>query len=795
MCFYGKFPSAIPKRVPIAVDTSVSMQVTRALALAWIFLAFCGFAGETNRFGFLGPEIFPIDNLITQLRAADIDCDGLTDLVVVNNSRSRINILYNQTGKTNQLLVPPTKRDPNELPPDARFRIESIASEKTISAMVMADLNGDGRPDIAYFGVPKELVVQYNQKDGAWSAPKRWSMDDGLLDPNALATGDLNGDGREDIVLLGETAIHFFAQNPDGTLAEPEKIPYSGSVKAVQILDINGDGRSDLMLVNWEHKYPFRFRLQASSGSLGPELHFPFTPIRSYWMDDLDGDRKTEVITIAAKSGRAQVSHFVKRKADPILPSLFQGQFSILPFTKTTKTRRGIVWADINRDGFVDLLVTDPDSGQLNVFLQQSTGDLSVMRTYPTLTGVVELGACDWDGDGIPELFFLSLDERQIGVSKPTESARIPFPSILPIEGRPLAMAVGKLYPREQPVLSVIVEIEGKRELQVHQANGSIQRHKLSESFKANPTAMVQHDVNQDGLPDLVVLIPYEKTKLLLQTEDSHFEEHDVAPPGTSSDQPWVSTADVDGDGRSELLFAQRNFVRAVVLQQDPAVQGSTNKPPYKFRVKEQINGASSSSRIVGATCLQSSSDDKANLFLLDADRRVLTVCNRDSSGVWHTVRNIELPIVDFISILPVVISSTNANATNANAIAFLGLNVVAWLPLFGDVWELQRLDEYETPIKDGYLHDVISGDLDHDGRKDLVFLETAKNYLDIVTYEPPHRLVPANRWQVFEERTFKGRRADLPEPREAIIVDLTNDGLNDLAILVHDRVIVYPQE
>jgi hypothetical protein len=54
---------------------------------------------------------------------------------------------------------------------------------------------------------------------------------------------------------------------------------------------------------------------------------------------------------------------------------------------------------------------------------------------------------------------------------------------------------------------------------------------------------------------------------------------------------------------------------------------------------------------------------------------------------------------------------------------------------------------------------------------------------------------VPANRWPVFEERTFRGRRSELPEPREALIVDVTGDGKNDLVVLVHDRILVYPQE
>jgi hypothetical protein len=127
--------------------------------------------------------------------------------------------------------------------------------------------------------------------------------------------------------------------------------------------------------------------------------------------------------------------------------------------------------------------------------------------------------------------------------------------------------------------------------------------------------------------------------------------------------------------------------------------------------------------------------------------------------------------------------------------VSILGLNAVGWQALQGPVWDIAELDGYETPIKDGYLNDVVTGDLDNSGRKGLVFLETAKNYLDLVVFSADHKLIPANRWKVFEERTFHSRRTDLAEPREALVTDVTGDKKNDLIIIVHDRVIVYPQE
>jgi hypothetical protein len=301
---------------------------------------------------------------------------------------------------------------------------------------------------------------------------------------------------------------------------------------------------------------------------------------------------------------------------------------------------------------------------------------------------------------------------------------------------------------------------------------------------------MTMFDANQDGLADLVVLIPYEKIKVLIQTPSHTFDEEDVLPPGGSSDQPWMSAADVDGDGKLELLLAQKNFIRAVVLQQESGSATNDAKPAWTFHVKDQINGASSSSRIVGAAPLRNGTNTVDSLFLLDADQKALTLCERDAAGVWQVVRNVRLPVADFTRL-----EAVGMGSGKPNSLAFMGVNAVGTMALDGDVWELAELDGYETPIPDGHLADVIAGDLNNSGRKDLVFLETARNYLDLVSFVPPHKLVPGTRWQVFEERTFRGRRVDDMEPREALVADVTGDHKNDLIILVHDRILVYPQE
>jgi hypothetical protein len=433
--------------------------------------------------------------------------------------------------------------------------------------------------------------------------------------------------------------------------------------------------------------------------------------------------------------------------------------------------------------------VAEPDSGQLSLYLQKPDGTLAAAKTFPTFAGVSELAVSDWDGSGTPRIFLLSSDEHQVGVTKFDEHGRIAFPTIIPLEGKPLTMAVGPLQPGTRPTLAVILDQETNRVLVTRQADGKSHTQKLSDDFKSTPSSMTMHDANQDGLADLIVLIPYEKIKVLIQKPDNlNFDEEDVLPPGGSTEAPWLSVLDVDGDGKPELLLAQKNFVRAVVLRQESG--GATNgKPVWNFFVKEQINGASSDSRIVGAAPLRNGTNGIASLFLLDAERKQLTLCERDKSGVWQVARNLPLPFSEFSALLPLALGSTKANS-----VGLIGLNAVGTLATSGQVWEFSELDSYETPIKDGHLTDVIAGDLNNDGRKDLVFLETAKNYLDLVAYEKPHKLVPANRWQVFE-RTLRSRRNDATEPREAVVADVTGDGKADLIVLVHDRILVYPQE
>ena len=766
------------------------LAAVAALAFSCVFMVRAQTA--TNIIGFTGPEIFPVDDQVGLVHSADLTGGGLNDLIMADNLKSKIVLLYNQTGKTNRADTSESGYSGiNDLPPDARFHMDSIPTDQRVASMVVTDLNGDGRPDIAFYGDNKDLEVIYNEGTNGWSDPKRWHIDDGSMDANALAAGDLTGDKRTDLVLLGDNGhLYLWAQNANGTLAEPRKIPYSGSPKAVQIADVDGDGRQDLLLVDWDSPTPFRFRLQKDDGQLGPEVYFKSQAIRSYCADTLDGGNKNFIVTIAQNSGRANVSEFVKEPGEVLSGTFQRGQFQVLPLNKTQAAQRGMLWADVDGDGRASLLVAEPESGQLSVYAQQPDGSLAPPKTFPCLAGVSQIAAADWNGSGHPAIFLLSQTESAIAITQFDKHGRLPFPTPIALDGKPIAMAVSSLKPRAKPTLCIIVDKDGQRSLVTETADGKMKEQKLSEDFKATPTSMAIEDVNQDGRADLVILSAYEKIKVLLQKRDGTFDEEDVDAPGGGIEQPWLASADLDGNGKSELLLPQKNFIRAVVLEQEKKTEGSTNKPSWVFQVKDQINGAASDSQIVGAVAIQNGKNRSPSVFLFDAQYQRLSLCEKDTNGVWQNVKNIDLPVSDFNTIRSVTLGEKQIPT-----ITFLGQNTVAWMPLAGDNWNFVPLDGYDTPIKDGYLNDVTTGDLMNNGRKQLIFLETAKNYLDLVNFTHHRKLEPLERWQVFEEHTFRNSSDSLPEPREALVTDVTGDGKNDLVLVVHDRILVYPRQ
>jgi hypothetical protein len=166
---------------------------------------------------------------------------------------------------------------------------------------------------------------------------------------------------------------------------------------------------ADRMLVNWEDRNPVRFRLQKEGGELGPEMYFSMTPIRSYWADNLEANSKVQVMTIAQNSGRAQISQFTLKPAEP-LSGAFRQDNSV-PLNKTDKGAPGMLWADD-----AARWPARPARGRTGAdrfpLLQERTDRFGPRKAFSTLANQ-RPGGGGLDGDGSAGDFLLSDDERR----------------------------------------------------------------------------------------------------------------------------------------------------------------------------------------------------------------------------------------------------------------------------------------------------------------------------------------------------------------------------------------------
>jgi len=769
------------------------MVVERSARLALVVLAsvmaHAARAGEPPPPVLGRPEVLKLDWNTRGLLAADLDGDGRTDLALINNDRSRIELLYQrdpdaEPGSTTRRVA--TNRWEPELE-DARFDKRPLTTGITLYDVAAGDLDGDGRTDLVYTGDPDVLTIRYQSADGGWDEKRVLDLGKPLQFLTTLKIADLDGDKRNDLVVILQKEVVVLRQDERGVLGVPERYALADEpCWSLDEADVDGDGRRDLVYMASGRRDGLRVRLQQPDTTFGPERAYRIEIARSTYQRISRGEGRSPAFAYMQNQTAmlSVVSLEPGVQAAGTFASLKPRVYSLAAVSKIPPA---YAVADVDGDGRLDLALAAADSAQLFVHFQNSAGELGEGRPYPSLPDGRALAAVDWDGDGRSELFVASPKEQTVGVARFTPGGRLSYPQPLPVKGKPVALDAGALAPAGRIALAVALEEGGARRIDflTHgDGSGTLLTSIELAGLKTDPRAIRLLDANQDGLMDLAVFVPFEPMRLLVQDAAGTFADISGTPGYRKGlvdnlDPASLTLADVDGDGRAEMLVAGAGYARVLRLDATGTLQ-----------VVDQFNAREPTSEIAATFAVDADGDGSTEIVLLDRKADQFQVLRRNDQGVFIFADSLPVSRIDLVGSLQI-----DLNRDGRDDLLVFGKDRFWSVPLGAPDFGVDTIVTHETDLKNVRHQDVAAGDLNGDGVSDLVLIDPRLNLVEVLVRDG-FTLRSALHFRVFEaDPNAQKRGGQSAEPRETLIADVTGDGKNDLILLVHDRVLVYPSE
>lgn len=742
-------------------------------------------------YGFRPIEVFKLSERSANLLSGDLNHDGLTDLILIDNGHSRLDLLIQRKEPPKVKDVPIGRSDVNTVEDHWRFEHRKMPVDREVAALTLGDFNGDGRTDIAYFGNPDQLIIKYQPAQGEWTEKTQQRVPDVAPTPWFLAGGDLDGNGLDDLVILGKHETIIFYQETKGKLAQPKKLMNtSDKMGLAQIADLDGDGRNDLCYLAGEGlTRALGARLQLADGSLGPEYIFDLERPRSVTLRDVDGKPGQEVLTIDSRTGRVKMLQVQRRKAEANeLPErLIQFGFG----KQGSGRERDLAIGDLDGDGLNDVVVTDPDASRVLLFRQRKGTGLDLGTPFPGLSGADQIRVADLDADGKAEIVVHSGPEKTLGLSRYADG-KLVFPESLPIEADTNGLELTDLDGDNHPEIVYIAKTKKDRATEY-----TLQALKRSEKnewqpypfgsktavpldLKGTPEVLMKVDITGDNRPEFLVFQGTSKPPQLfgINKEGVPVEIVTTGNLGLGAISPGAVTFAKLGD-KQGLLVAQENFARHMVL-------GSNNR----WQVDEQFNAGESNSKIVGATLIELDGNPGPEIALVDSGVKKLRILRKGESG-YSQWKEIDLGDFSFKSL-----RVADLNGDKRDDLLLFAADKLAVLYAGATAPTIKELASFESQLDKIYPTDIIAGDLNGDGKVDLAMTDTRSHFVEILQYREKTGLKHAIYFRIFEQKSFRNEdEAGGSEPREGVAVDVTGDGLQDLLLLTHDRLILYPQD
>jgi FG-GAP-like repeat/FG-GAP repeat len=513
---------------------------------------------------FKDPLEYAVGSTPYAIVAADFNGDGRDDLAVANQWSRSVTVLLGHG--------------------DGSFQNPaSYAAGSLPGALAVADFNGDGHLDLAVanegtYGTDGVFVpgtgdvsVLLGNGDGTFRSQLTSLAGS---NPNSLAAGDFNGDGRTDLAVTnyGSEDVSVLSGNGDGTFQDQATYAVGSHPYAIVAGDFNRDGHLDLavgalgtgsiLVLAGQGDGTFQDPVTYAVGS------YPYALV----VGDFSGDSGIDLAVANEGDGDVSVllgngdSTFRNQVTYAVMPALMSAVTSTVMYAAGLQPI-SLVAGDFNGDGRTDLAIANNGSNDISVLLGNGDGTFRNQVTYAVGSSPYTLVAGDFNGDGRTDLAVANQGSGDISVllgnGDGTFQAPVPYavgsnPSAIVVgdfngDGRTdLAVAnVGSFDPDWNPVPGT-----GYVSVLLGNGDGTFQN-QVTYAAGDGPIALVAGDFNGNGRTDLAVAnFGTNDVSVLLGNGDGTFQNQVTYTVG--SHPVSLVAGDFNGDSRTDLATANQ---------------------------------------------------------------------------------------------------------------------------------------------------------------------------------------------------------------------------------------------
>lgn len=479
------------------------------------------------------PITVPVFVDAERMHAADMDGDGVLDLVIVHDD------LPGPSGGAVTVLLGVG---------DGTFGASTAFAAGSFSRdLAVGDLDGDGVLDAVALNVGSEDVsVFLGQGDGSLVPTTTLPVG---VDPTSLLLLDADGDGALDVAVTNETvaAVALFLGDGAGGLTPTAPLPLADEPRALHLSDVDADGVQDLVVLQ-QSGDRFAVLLGLDGGGFGVSRGFPAgattdTAIAA----QLDADGLPDVVTI-------------DRLADQVLGLTNLGDGSLgAPVVLADLDQVGdVAVGDLNGDTHTDLVVAHTFLDAVHLVFGSASG-FGEPQPVNNGRGKLDLTITDVDLDGVADIVSLDPDDGDDAavVLLGLGGGAFAPPVTYPVGGDAIELLVGDVNGDDVPdVITTLLDGPPRRfSVLLGQGDGSFAAPLFTETDAQAVASPLLTDFDGDGAPELVlVLSGADSVSVHAGGGDGSFGPPTLIQVGTGPER--LAAGDVDGDGVPDLLVS-----------------------------------------------------------------------------------------------------------------------------------------------------------------------------------------------------------------------------------------------